>query len=254
MANDDFMYSRQEQPRPQFISDLRQSLAEAESEPKLIARLWRPDSLFQRLASVAAVFLFFSAVFFSASPYARASFMQMVDNFIATNDRDAQATLPYDVPQVIPDGFSRIIYEVSYDEEGEPVLNLRDGHGNNDGEVVLGPFFYTETVVGIIRWYNEASNCHIHMIIMEDLTTPETRLASLERNLDFAARYDWIEVFPIGETDTRAVWRLTTAGVSTQPDSMTIEWTSPENIRHSMQTTVDCLSQEDFIAMAQSAE
>ncbi|MEO1646531.1 MAG: hypothetical protein AAFR67_15175, partial [Chloroflexota bacterium] len=125
---------------------------------------------------------------------------------------------------------------------------------NGDGEVVLGPFFYTETVVGIARWYNETANCHIHMIIMEDLTAPETRLASLERNLDFAARFDWIEVFPIGETDTRAVWRLRTAGVSTLPDTMHIEWISTNNISHHMQTTVDCLSQEDFIAMAQSAE
>lgn len=102
--------------------------------------------------------------------------------------------------------------------------------------------------LGRIMW--ERDDCYIMMVATE-LGGSSRAEDGMARNEYYAERYDWIELFDIGEV--RGIWRLQTVP-NQDNDRMTIEWKSLDGIAYRMETTSNCLSQEDFITMAQSIE
>jgi hypothetical protein len=96
----------------------------------------------------------------------------------------------------------------------------------------------------------ERDDCYIMMVATE-LGGSSRAEDGMARNEYYAERYDWIELFDIGEV--RGIWRLQTVP-NQDNDRMTIEWKSLDGIAYRMETTSNCLSQEDFITMAQSIE
>lgn len=230
MAHDDFLYTRQENPRPQFVYDLRASLQEEEM------RLRRPPRLSWRIARVAAAFILASTLILAVSPETRAFVLQALglDQWISINEDMAQEIIPFAVPELIPDGFVRSV------EWGDALEN---------GDMIVGPV--GERIMGFVRWEHSKTNCTILMSIFEDPTTAEVRHQAMARNRDLAQRYNWIEVFTFG--DAEAVWRLQSMPGS-ESDMMVIEWTTANQIRHHIESSTACIDKDTLIRMAQSAQ
>ncbi len=230
MGNDDFMYSLQEAPRDEFVSKLNASLKAKGNIPAL--------QLGKHIASIILIiFLSVSLLLFTSSEI-RALVVQTlgIDEWIALSDDDAQVYVSFDVPQYIPEGYSR------YHEWRDPTGNQQEG------EVVVSTFG-NEMLIGRMIWEND--DCYIRMTVREDRTASDIRDASMQRNEEYAERYDWIDVFDVA--DVRGVWRLETVP-GQEFARMTIKWISLQNIHHRMETTEDCLSKEEFIEMAQSTQ
>ncbi|MGB7339788.1 MAG: hypothetical protein WBC91_12915 [Phototrophicaceae bacterium] len=235
MRNDDFMYTRQEEPRQAFMTTLQARLQEKEEKP-----VSSSFSLNRSLQIVASIVML-CAVLLLASSDVRAFVMQtlQIDGWIAVSEQDAQAYFPFAVPQEIPDGYERQI-----------VWTDQDGN-SNIGDVSLNALDVGDVITfGHIVWRNEVDNCWMMMTILENRNSPEIQARSLQQAEDFASRYDWIDVFDVD--GVRAIWRVKTR--SGGINDMEIEWVSNDNIVHRLETSSDCMTQEDFTAIAQSVE
>jgi hypothetical protein len=103
MANDDFMYSRQEEPREGFAHNLLQSL---EKKSKTNST---PAHSLKRVASIVSIIFIASSMLLLSSPDVRALVIQIlgIGEWIAVSDEDAQDYVPFAIPQAIPEGYTR---------------------------------------------------------------------------------------------------------------------------------------------------
>ena len=228
MAHDDFMYSLQEAPRDEFVSELNASLKAKGKIPVL--QLWR------HIASIILIiFLSVSLLLFTA-PEIRALVVQAlgIDEWVALSEEEAQDYVSFDIPQYIPEGYS------VYSEWRDLTENQQSG------EVIISTL-PNEVLLGRMMW--QYDDCYIRMTVSENRNSSDLRDASMQRNEDYAEKYDWIDVFDVA--DVRGIWRLETVP-GQEFARTTIEWISSQSIVYQMETTENCLRKEEFIIMAQS--
>lgn len=234
MNNDDFMYSRQEEPRQAFVASLKSQLEQEETASY-------PFNVHSKrfLRGIASFALLTCALFF-ISPDARAFVVQVlqIDSWIVVSDEDAQTYLPFAIPQSIPDGYER--REQWYDPEG----NIAEGDVSLNSLDIGGALIF-----GHIVWHDDRNNCWMMMTVYENRNSPEIVARSLQQAEDFS-RFDWIDVFEIA--GMQAIWRIKTQ--RTGSEFMEIEWISSDNVVHRLQTPSNCMTQEQFTAVAQSVE
>jgi hypothetical protein len=217
--NDDFLYKRQESPAPEFVAELREKLHQVE-EPQKAKR--KHGQRYINWKAIAAVFVLVSigiGIFWNTP-----EIHIPVTNFILgyPNEsvlRGAQERLGFELPEM-PDGYFL---------------------GDIRSTQLEPPF-----VMGV--WQAYRGQCFISFSVHDSPQTPE----SLEWYQDYysylEARSEKLEVIRL-EEDVPGLWRWLT--VDNVPYGMNLEW-HDENLVYELEATMDCVSREAFLAIAQS--
>jgi hypothetical protein len=217
--NDDFLYTRQESPTPEFVAELHERLAQVDipqkAKRKNIGRRYSWRGILAAAASLAA-----AITIFWTSPELHVP----ITNTILGNPnesvlRDFQEAVGFDYPQ-IPNGYYIGRIQAS----------------------TLSPSSL------VMQWRAYRGICTISMIVYEDPEITGVTVQQREYNHYLSETYAGIDIEVVGR-DIEATWRLTTH--YNRPNTMTLDWQIGKVI-YVLETLEQCFSRAEFSTIAQS--
>lgn len=235
--NDDFLYKRQEEPSPEFVAGLRESLAAMELPEK--AKRKNGQRRFSWKA-VAAVFALIMASFFIWNmPEVHIPVLQMIyGNHAGDVLQNAQETLGFELPE-IPNG-----YYLS-------TIRFADVIGSYDVDIFdwgnIEQWKFEPSYRLIVFWMNYRGDCVIRLTL-DYLPRESDEEWNTEYYNYLDERSDKVEVIQFNDNTSGLLRSLTSYNVAY---GMLIEW-QYERVGYNIESSLDCMSREEFIELAQS--
>jgi hypothetical protein len=238
--NDDFLYKRQESPAPEFVAELRESLHQVEEPQKAKRKNGQRRFNWKWKAVAAVMVMMLLGTFIWNQPEVRIP----VTNFILGNPaedalQEIDEALGFEIPK-IPSGFYVSTIQFTDGFTTDDVLEWLDYYE------LRGVDDYIPVDNFTAYWVTYREDCAIKLSVSTIAEADEEWYVEYYQYLD--ERSEKVELVEL-DSDTIALWRWLT--LDNVEYGMDLEW-HYQNIDYKLESTMDCVSREDFISIAQS--
>jgi hypothetical protein len=217
--NDDFLYTRQEVPEPEFVAHVQSLLDGIEQAEKPKRKTGQKRFAWKGIVAAAASLVAAITIFWT-TPEIHVPVMSMVYGYPNESVlRRFQEFVGFDYPE-IPNGYY--------------IASIRSTQ--------LDP----ESLV--MYWRTYRKTCTISLMVYENPEVSGITVQEVEYNHYLAETYAGIDIESLGG-GIEATWRLTT--LYNRPNQMSLDWQIGDMI-YNLETQEMCLSRAEFSAIAES--
>jgi hypothetical protein len=219
--NDNFLYTRQESPAPEFVTELREKLHQLEEPQK--AKRKNGQRRFNWKALAAVISLVLVGITLWNTPEINIPVNQMIFGYPNADAlQDAQEIMGIEIPDT-PNGYYLFSAQRQTEFDYPPLL---------------------------VHWQSYRGFCVIDLFAFAEpgMLEDEAFQQNQEYNRQLAESFSWADIVELGN-DVEAIWRATT--YNGQPLGVSLEWYFGGNM-YNLSSTEECATKEVLAAMAQS--
>jgi hypothetical protein len=236
--NDDFLYTRQESPAPEFVTELRESLHELEEPQK--AKRKNGQRYINWKAIAAVISLVLVGITLWNTPEINIPISQMIYGNRAEDAlQSMHDALDVEIPE-IPSGFYVSTIQITDGVMTYDLLEWLDYHELSEVDDYIPVDNFTA------YWVTYREDCAIKLTVSTTAEADEEWYVEYYQYLD--ERSNKVQLIELGN-DKIALWRWLT--LDNVEYGMNLEW-HHEHLVYKLEGTMDCISREAFIAIAQS--